>query len=75
MISLNIIAFYDPWIVPSLDQFDYFSDVMLLSPVEQAYQFFILSSMAAFEIHTTLSMRLDVYSQSPWLGSWDSLIL
>lgn len=44
-----------------------------LSPVEQAYQAVVLASTVTFESHATLSMHLDVYSQSPWLVSWDSL--
>jgi len=38
---------YDPWIVPSLDQVDYFDDVMFLNPIEQAYQATIFASAAA----------------------------
>lgn len=43
------------------------------SPLEQAYQEVILASMTTYKSHTNLSMHLNTYSQSPWLGSWDSL--
>lgn len=46
--SINMISTsYDPWIVPSLDQVDYFDDVMFLNPIEQAYQATIFASAAA----------------------------
>lgn len=68
-----ISTIYDPWIVPSPDQVDSLGDVMPLIPIEQAYQVVDLASAATSKSHTTLSMHLDVYSHSPWLGSWDSL--
>jgi len=63
---------HDPWIVPHPDQVDYFSHVMPLNPTEQDYQVIVLVSMATSKSHANLSMHLDAYSQSPWLGSLDS---
>jgi len=72
--SINMISTSsDPWIILTPDQVDSFSDAMLLSPLEQAYQQVVLASTIVSKSHTTLSMHLDMYSQSPWLGSWDSL--
>lgn len=60
----------DPWIIPIPDQVDNnYGDTMPLSPVKQAYQVFLLDSMAAFETNDQLSMVLDLYSKTPWLGS------
>jgi len=63
----------DPWIIPSPDQVDSFSDAMSLSPLEQAYQEVILALVATCESHTTHGMHIDMYSKYPCLGSWDSL--
>ena len=38
MISLNTIAFDDPWIIPSESKIDSFGTLMPLSPYELAYQ-------------------------------------
>lgn len=68
--SINMISTsHNPWIVPHLDQVDSFGNVIPLSPLEQAYQAIVLASAVTSEIHATLSMHLDVYSQSLWLGS------
>lgn len=45
---------------------------MSLSPLEKGYQEIVLLFVFALESHPVLSMRLDTYSQSPWLRSWDS---
>lgn len=66
VMSINIISiFTDPWIVPSPDQVDSFGDVMPLSPLEQAYQEIVSTSMVTSKRHFILSMHLDTYSQSP----------
>lgn len=42
---------------------------MLLSALEQAYHEIVLASTTSLENHVVLSMYLETYSQSPWLGS------
>jgi len=49
----------DPSIIPTLDQIDSFGDVMLLSPLEQAYQEVVLDLATTSESHIILSMHLD----------------
>jgi len=72
--SVNMIYTpHDPWIVPHPDQVDSFGNVMPLNPAEQGYQVVVLDSTITSESHATLSMHLEAHSQSPWLGSCDSL--
>ena len=63
----------DLWIIPSPKQVDSFGDVMSLSPIEIDYCEFISALAPLPSNHTHLSVSLEMYSQSPWLDTLDSL--
>ena len=44
----------------------------MLSLLEQEYQEIVLASMTTSKSHAVLSMNLNTYVPSPYLGSWDS---
>src|SRR5699024_6357631 len=58
---------------PSPDLVDTWDGVMLLSHVEINYVEIVSALASVPTDHTTSSTSLETYSQSPWLGSLDSL--
>ena len=72
-IQINMISWYDnPWINPSPEQVDSFGDSMPLSLIEIDYFELLVALNPPLSDHAPLSMSLDAYSQSPWLGDSDS---
>lgn len=63
---------YDPWVIPSLDLVDTWGKVMPLSLAEVNYVEIILASSSASSNSFMLKTSLDMYSQSPWLGTLES---
>lgn len=63
----------DPWVTPSSEQIDSFGDLMPLSPIKIDYCELITASEPLSFDCAPLSMSLEIYSQSPWLGDLDSL--
>lgn len=63
---------YDPWVIPSPNLADTWGDITSLSLVEINYVEIVFALDSVPTNHTVLSASLDVYSQSPWLGSLDS---
>jgi len=71
--SVNMISIKSNlWVIPSPDLVDTWGDVMSLSLAEINYVEIVSASASVPIDHTTSSMSLNMYSQSPWLGSSDS---
>ena len=58
----------DPWLIPTPEQVFEFGESMPLTPVEISYCEIVAASDPPPPQHAPLSMAIDVYSQSPWLG-------
>ena len=72
-IQINMISRSDdPWIIPSPEHIDSFKDSMSLSQIEIDYCEIVVASKTLSYAHAPLSMSLDIYSQSPWLGDSNS---
>jgi len=63
----------DPWVIPSPDLVDTWGEVMPLSPVEINYVEIFLASSSASSDSSVSKTSLDMYSQSPWLGTLEYL--
>lgn len=71
--SVNMVSVkYDPWVILAPDLVDAWGEVMLLSPAEVNYvEIVSASNSTSFDSHISKT-SLDMYSQSPWLGTLES---
>jgi len=71
--SVNMISVKsDPWFIPSPDLVDTWGEVISLSPTKINYMEIVSTLPSISSDHPISRTSLDVYSQSPWLGSLDS---
>lgn len=71
--SINMVSIKsDPWVIPSLDLVDTWGMVMPLSSAETNYVEIVSASSSASPDSSVLKSSLDTYSQTPWLGAFES---
>jgi hypothetical protein len=75
MISTGIgksLGSYDPWVIPTPNEYDNYDDRMPLSPMELNYEAIQFAYAYTFDAYDRMSPILDEYSHSIWHTSLTS---